>query len=58
MIPETCARCKWSAKVSVNDKENRGWYCGKYPTDNTLIRKTTVSLPIPPKWCPLRKAGK
>jgi hypothetical protein len=52
--PFYCALCKWSAKVSENDKQNRGWYCGKYPTDNTLIRRSTSPLVLPPKWCPLR----
>jgi hypothetical protein len=53
VIHNFCCTCRWSAKVSENDKDNHGWWCGKYPTDNTRIKKS-ANPPVPPKWCPLR----
>lgn len=61
-LPSTCAVCPDSAKVSYHyhPPNFRGWYCAHDPFGDDL-RKSRIpcrrgALPVPPKWCPRRKA--
>jgi hypothetical protein len=59
-LPETCAHCGHSAKVSVNyrPKKDIGWYCSCDPygddVEASRVARRPRGLPPVPKWCPLR----
>lgn len=60
-VPETCAVCPWSAKVSeqFTPAKHRGWYCACGDRGNDLVGDRIPcrrgALPVPPKWCQRRK---
>ncbi len=61
-VPKTCAVCGHSAKVSVHFKpvKHIGWYCAHDPYGDRVKESRILcargKLPVPPKWCPRRKA--